>query len=108
MVAATKGSVPTITDLLAGGADVHVDEEAALRAAISANRYDAVKALLDAGAYHLTTLTGAFKMPPYTLPDPPLASLTKAKLAERLAAFGVAPTKSATKDELIVLLTAFD
>lgn len=108
VVAATKGSVPTITDLLAAGADVHADEEAALRAAIAANRYDAVKALLDAGAYHLTTLTGAFKMPPYTMPDPPLASLTKAKLSERLVAFGVAPTKSASKDELIVLLTAFD
>jgi len=107
VVAATKGQVDTIKELLATE-DVHADNEAALRAAITANKYDAVKTLLDAGAYHLTTLDGPLKMPPYTAHVPPLTSLTKAKLTERLVAVGVNPTKSATKDELIVLLTAFE
>jgi len=105
VTAATKGQVK---ELIASGSDVHAGDEAALRAAITANKYDAVKDLLDAGAYHLTSLTGPSKRPPYTSPVPPLPSLTKAKLTERLASVGVTPTKSATKDELIVLLTAFD
>jgi hypothetical protein len=108
VVAATKGQVQTISELLTAGEDVHAEEEAALRAAITANKYDAIKVLLDAGAYHLSSLTGTIKMPPYTMPTPPHATLTKSKLTERLVAVGVSPNKSATKDELIVLLTAFD
>ena len=93
---------------MASGEDVHADGEAALRAAITANKYDAVKTLLDAGAYHLTTLDGPPTMPPYTAPVPPLATLTNAKLTERLVAVGVTPTKSATKTDLVHLLSAFD